>query len=147
MAEFCKKFKGFPFQLRLSSSTGSGFNSPTWIRAQAAKTCRNRLGICPRTCHHLACTYGFTLDDGSRLYVVTGWEKARSWELASHHSARDVVEFHDSFSLVPRIDHEYQWIGRFPAQKNDSSDTNAVSKQTMFMHGFYMWRKRLGRLP
>jgi uncharacterized membrane protein YgcG len=97
-------------------------------------------------------TRGRGLENGS-LYLVTGWEKAPSWGMASFHSVGE--EFQLMFkptatTLTPRadstsIDHtpsyKYLWRGvsgrKNPAQTKrcNPSSTNGPLNQTTFIHG------------
>lgn len=84
---------------------------------------------------------GRGLANGS-LYLVTGVEKARTWGMASFHSADE--GFHLAFKPVPRPDatYQYRWSGvpgRInPAQKKVYDPipiSNGPLNQTTFIHG------------
>jgi hypothetical protein len=83
---------------------------------------------------------GRGLANGS-LYLVTGWEKAQSWGMASFHDVRE--EFPLAFKPTARADStQYRWSGAYghinPAQKK-SYDPSPVNdgplNQTTFIHG------------
>ncbi|KAJ6562018.1 hypothetical protein B0H19DRAFT_91564 [Mycena capillaripes] len=84
---------------------------------------------------------GRGLANGS-LYLVTGWEKARTWGMASFHSTDE--DFQLAFKPIPRADatYQYRWSGapgrRNPAQKKSyepSPISNGPLNQTTFIHG------------
>jgi hypothetical protein len=84
---------------------------------------------------------GRGLANGS-LYLVTGWEKAQSWGMASFHSASEEFQIVFNSATGPDSTSQYLWSGahgcRNPALSkcyaplliNDSS-----SNQTTFIHG------------
>ncbi|KAJ7305416.1 hypothetical protein DFH08DRAFT_721236 [Mycena albidolilacea] len=71
--------------------------------------------------------------DGS-LYLVTGWEKAPTWGIASFHSVDDSLQL----SFTPAAaDSRYRWTGN-PAETKDhnlSSTDEPTWNQTTFVHG------------
>ncbi|KAJ6552802.1 hypothetical protein B0H19DRAFT_1154978 [Mycena capillaripes] len=95
---------------------------------------------------------GRGLANGS-LYLVTGWEKAKSWGMASFHSAGD--EFQLTFQPIPNA-LQYRWsgmsTGRNPAQTKsyDPTPITGPLDETMFIHGLTIslgtgvWRKLFG---
>ncbi|KAF7343227.1 hypothetical protein MVEN_01754100 [Mycena venus] len=90
------------------------------------------------------------------LYLVTGCEKARSWGMASYHTAHE--EFEIAFKPTVRADtpyEPYQWSGT-PGRRNPSRKKgydpppNAPVNQTTFIHGWSislptgLWGKLFG---
>ncbi|KAJ7170942.1 hypothetical protein C8R43DRAFT_72172 [Mycena crocata] len=93
---------------------------------------------------------GRGLANGS-LYLVTGWEKAQSWGMASFHNTDD--EFQLIFKPNPDSNRlQYRWGGaharRNPARKKYFCPMNSISNQTTFIHGLSisLGRGNWGRL-
>ncbi|KAJ7614042.1 hypothetical protein FB45DRAFT_802574, partial [Roridomyces roridus] len=86
-------------------------------------------------------TMGRRLPNGS-LYLITGWEKARTWGMASFQNATAQSPFRLAFQ--PVFDgntgaHKYRWTASGPARTRTSGQIpaeDAPLNQTVFIHGF-----------
>jgi hypothetical protein len=69
------------------------------------------------------------------LYLITGWEKATSWGIASFHSANRAFEL--SFKPTTEANH-YRWSGNLGQDKyyDPLMADKTPGNQTMFIHGF-----------
>ncbi|KAJ7614024.1 hypothetical protein FB45DRAFT_758943, partial [Roridomyces roridus] len=84
---------------------------------------------------------GCQLPNGS-LYLITGWEKARAWGMASFQNAAAQSPFRLAFQ--PVFDgnmgaYKYQWTASGPARTRTSGQIPAEDtplNQTIFIHGF-----------
>ncbi|KAJ7927724.1 hypothetical protein B0H13DRAFT_1704902 [Mycena leptocephala] len=100
-------------------------------------------------------TRGRELVNGS-LYLVTGWEKAKSWGIASFHDVSLQNENDFQFSFRPTADAEagfkYRWQGiHFRRKHADSPPVDGIPlNRTTFIHAFAIslseriWGRLLG---
>ncbi|KAJ6562016.1 hypothetical protein B0H19DRAFT_91533 [Mycena capillaripes] len=86
-------------------------------------------------------TRGRGLANGS-LYLVTGWEKAKSWGMASFHGVGGEFQLAFQPTIATNSTFQYRWSGvhgcRNPAQTKSyypSSISNRPLNQTTFIHG------------
>ncbi|KAJ7603730.1 hypothetical protein FB45DRAFT_811750, partial [Roridomyces roridus] len=84
---------------------------------------------------------GCQLSNGS-LYLITGWEKARTWGMASFQNAAAHSPFRLAFQPVLDSNtgaHNYRWTASGPARTKTSGHLSAQRvplNQTVFIHGF-----------
>ncbi|KAJ6451973.1 hypothetical protein C8R45DRAFT_916444 [Mycena sanguinolenta] len=90
---------------------------------------------------YIKSTRGLAVDNGS-LYLITGYEKAKSWGLGAYHSTQGQPEFQATFQPIQQNDANptYRWMGTgwFPIRHkhyNRCSPTNDILNQTVFLHG------------
>ncbi|KAJ7909983.1 hypothetical protein B0H13DRAFT_618171 [Mycena leptocephala] len=86
------------------------------------------------------------------LYLVTGWEKAQSWGIATFHSVNDEIQLVFRPTARANSPLRYQWSGN-PAKKKSydpSPINNDPLNQTVFIHGLSIslgttiWRRLWG---
>ncbi|KAJ7614031.1 hypothetical protein FB45DRAFT_260870 [Roridomyces roridus] len=86
-------------------------------------------------------TRGRRLSNGS-LYLITGWEKARAWGMASFQNAAAQSPFRLAFQPVFDSNtgaYKYRWTASGPARTRTSGQIpadDAPLNQTVFIHGF-----------
>ncbi|KAJ6506267.1 hypothetical protein C8R47DRAFT_1209458 [Mycena vitilis] len=72
------------------------------------------------------------------LYLVTGWEKAQTWGMASFHSVTNNLQLVFKPTARGNSPRQYRWSGN-PAEKKCYDGlpiNNAPMNQTTFIHGF-----------
>ncbi|KAJ7612347.1 hypothetical protein DFH06DRAFT_1484947 [Mycena polygramma] len=86
-------------------------------------------------------TRGRELANGD-LYLVTGWEKTRSWGMASYHTVREPFQLFFKPTAVGATYNPYRWDGiegQIDPSRSKSYDppsANDPGNQTIFMHGW-----------